>query len=77
MFWYYYQGTPEQENMTSSLRRESTLVQPDPDGRRIEITCAARGGHLGLVFKGKGFPTPTNERHRVNSISLKSAPADS
>lgn len=27
MFWYYYQGTLEQENMTSSLRRGSTLVQ--------------------------------------------------
>lgn len=27
MFWYYYQGIPEQENMTSSLRREYTVVQ--------------------------------------------------
>ncbi|KAL6517565.1 Peptide methionine sulfoxide reductase B2, chloroplastic [Orobanche minor] len=62
----FYEGLPGAINRT-----------PDPDGRRIEITCAACGGHLGHVFKGEGFGTPTDERHCVNSISLKFTPAHS
>ncbi|CED84281.1 Predicted pilin-like transcription factor [Phaffia rhodozyma] len=38
---------------------------------RTEITCTACGGHIGHVFKGEGFDTPTDERHCANSVSLK------
>ena len=41
---------------------------------RTEARCAACGSHLGHVFTGEGYPTPTDERWCINSISLTLEP---
>ena len=46
-----------------------------PGPPRVEVRCAACNSHLGHVFRGEGYPTPTDERYCINSICLRLAPA--
>src|SRR6476620_8104468 len=47
------------------LREDSSLGM-----RRVEVICRTCHSHLGHVFEGEGYPTPTDQRYCINSISL-------
>lgn len=51
------------------------IADDSHDMVRTEVICANCGGHLGHVFEGEGYGTPTDLRYCINSLSLKFDPA--
>ena len=58
------------------LAGDSVLLKEDRalGMRRVEVLCATCHSHLGHVFEGEGYDTPTDQRYCINSVSLRLVP---
>ena len=60
----------------SPLAGDSVILREDREMGmvRTEVLCATCHSHLGHVFEGEGYQTPTDQRYCINSISLTLRP---
>ncbi|MEO6880579.1 MAG: peptide-methionine (R)-S-oxide reductase MsrB [Mycobacteriaceae bacterium] len=61
----------------SPLAGDAVILKEDRTGgmRRVEVLCTRCHSHLGHVFEGEGYDTPTDQRYCINSISMRLVPA--
>lgn len=58
------------------LAGDAVLLREDRGmfSKRVEVLCATCHSHLGHVFDGEGYDTPTDQRYCINAISLRLVP---
>jgi peptide-methionine (R)-S-oxide reductase len=66
--WPSFYDPAKAENVT--LKRDVSMGMT-----RIEVVCSVCDGHLGHVFEGEGFATPTDQRYCINGGGLLFVPA--
>ena len=67
--WPSFYDPAKAENVT--LKEDTSMGTT-----RIEVNCAKCDGHLGHVFKGEGYNTPTDQRFCINGVGLVYVPAE-
>ena len=62
----------------SPLAGDSVILREDRSHgmARTEVLCGTCHSHLGHVFEGEGYDTPTDQRYCINSISVRLLPAE-
>jgi peptide-methionine (R)-S-oxide reductase len=67
--WPSFYAPSDADNVTLVTDRSFGSV-------RTEVRCGTCDSHLGHVFTGEGYPTPTDERWCINSVSLRLEPTE-